>query len=142
MEITIRRAAPADAGAIHRLNAAFDDVRATPEYIARFLATSPEMERLYVAEVGGEVVGMAGLRLLPCACDPEPYAELTELFVDESARRGGVGRALVRAVEDAARAGGARQLVLMTAWRNGRAHSFYHALGYTLYTLTMRRELD
>jgi GNAT superfamily N-acetyltransferase len=141
MEITVRPAVPEDAGAIHRLNAAYDDARATPEYIAGFLATSPELERLYVAEVGGEVVGMAGLRLLPSACDPVPYAELTELFVDEGARRGGVGRALVQAIEDVARAGGARQLVLMTAWRNGRAHSFYHALGYTLYTVTMRREL-
>jgi predicted N-acetyltransferase YhbS len=142
MEITVRPAAPADAEAIHRLLTARDDARATPAYIAAFLATSPEMERMFVAELDSRVVGMVGLRLLPCACDPEPYAELTELLVDAGARRLGVGRALVRAVEEAARAGGAGQLVLLTAWRNGGAHRFYHALGYQLYTVTMRRDLQ
>jgi ribosomal protein S18 acetylase RimI-like enzyme len=84
---------------------------------------------------------MACLRLLPSLCDPIPYAELTELSVDPAHQRHGVGRALVRHVESEARAQGAAELVLLTAWRNTRAHAFYHALGYSLYTLTMRRSL-
>lgn len=94
-----------------------------------------------MAELDGQVVGVAGLRLLPCALDPEPYAELTELYVAERVRRRGVGRALVEAVEAAAREGGASRLVLLTAWRNGQAHQFYHALGYQLYTVTMVRDI-
>jgi len=141
MTITVRLATPADAEAIYRLNLAFNDARATPAYIAAFLAERAHYETIYLAELAGQVVGMVGLRLLPSACDPEPYAELTELFVEQAARQQGVGRALVRAVEAVAHAAGASQLVLLTAWRNGGAHRFYHALGYQLYTVTMRRDL-
>jgi GNAT superfamily N-acetyltransferase len=140
-QITIRPAVPGDAEAIHRLNVAFNDARATPAYIAESITLRAQAERLFVAELASEVVGIAGLRLLPCALDPEPYAELTELYVAEGARRRGVGQELVRAVEAAAREGGARSLVLLTAWRNGTAHQFYHALGYNLYCINMRREL-
>lgn len=139
--VTVRLAIPEDAMAIHRLNIDFNDARATPEYIAESIRLRAQVERLFVAELAGEVVGMAALRLLPCALDPEPYAGLTELYVAEDARRRGVGQALVRAVEAAAQAGGARRLVLLTAWRNGTAHQFYHALGYQLYCVTMQRDL-
>lgn len=141
MDVVVRPAVPSDAAAIHRLTVAYNDERATPSYIAEAIVAHAQFERLFVAEVAGEVLGMVGLRLLPSVCDPEPYAELTELFVAEQARRHGVGRALVSTVEEAARAGGASRLVLLTAWRNGRAHRFYHAIGFQLYTLTMVREL-
>jgi GNAT superfamily N-acetyltransferase len=139
--VTVRLAIPEDAMAIHRLNIAFNDARATPEYIAESIRLRAQVEQLFVAELAGEVMGMAALRLLPCALDPEPYAELTELYVAEDARRRGVGQALVRAVEAAARAGGAHRLVLLTAWRNGTVHRFYHALEYQLYCITMQHEL-
>lgn len=140
--VTVRRAAPADAPDIVRLNLAFNDLRTTVEAIAAQMAALPPIEILYVAEVDGQVVGLAALRLLPQALDPVPYAELSELYVDEAHRRHGVGRALVRHIEAEARAAGAQQMVLLTAWRNTNAHAFYHALGYRLYTVTMRRALD
>jgi GNAT superfamily N-acetyltransferase len=142
MAITIRPATPADAAEIARLNAAYDDLRATPEQIAAQLVAAAPIETAFLAEVDGRVAGMACLRLLPTVCDPTPYAELTELFVEADARRLGVGRALVAHIEAQARARGATELVLMTAWRNTNAHAFYHALGYRNYTIMMRRRLD
>lgn len=139
--ITVRPATPADAVAIARLNEAFNDLRAGVEHIAAHLAERGQFERAFLAEVDGWAAGMACLRLLPCLCDPVPFAELTELFVDPPFRRLGVGRALIRHIEQAARAGGATELVLLTAWRNSEAHAFYHALGYRLYTVTMKREI-
>jgi GNAT superfamily N-acetyltransferase len=141
MAIAIRPATPTDAAAIARLNAAYDDLRATPEQIAAQLVACAPTETAFLAEVDGRVVGMACLRLLPTVCDPTPYAELTELFVEADARRLGVGRALVAHIEAQARARGATELVLMTAWRNTNAHAFYHALGYRNYTITMKRQL-
>ncbi|MFN8473220.1 MAG: GNAT family N-acetyltransferase [Anaerolineae bacterium] len=140
--VTIRRAEPADAADIARLNLAFNDLRTTVEHIAAQLADASHVERVYVAEVDGSVVGLASLRLLPQALDTVPYAELSELYVDEAYRHAGVGRALVRHIEAEARAAGAPQMVLLTSWRNTNAHAFYHALGYRLYTVTMRRPLD
>lgn len=139
--ITVRPATPADAPEIARLNEAFNDLRAGAEHIAAHLAERGQFERAFLAEVGGQAAGMACLRLLPCLCDPVPSAELTELFVDHPFRRLGVGRALIRHIEQEARAGGATRLVLLTAWRNSEAHAFYHALGYRLYTVTMKREI-
>jgi GNAT superfamily N-acetyltransferase len=142
MAIVIRSATPGDAAAIARLSAAHDDLRATPEQIAAQLVACRGIEQLFLAEVDGRVVGMVGLRLLPTVCELVPYAELTELLVEAGARRLGVGRALVAHVEAQARAAGAQELVLMTAWRNTDAHAFYHALGYRNYTIMMRRQLD
>lgn len=140
--VTVRAALPEDGLAIARLNAAYNDLRATPEHIAEHIAQRSQFETAFVAEIDGQVVGMACLRALPSVCDPTPYAELTELFVEAAYRRHGVGRSLIRHIEATARALGATNLVLMTAWRNTEAHAFYHAIGYRLYTVTMRRELE
>lgn len=141
MTIIVRKAIPDDAPAIVRLYQAADDLRATPEHIAEHIASRSVFERGFVAEYSGVVVGIACLRLFPQLADPQPYAELTELLVDAAYRRQGIGRALIQRLEAEARAGGATELVLMTAWRNTNAHAFYHSLGFRLYTLMMRRSL-
>jgi predicted N-acetyltransferase YhbS len=106
MSITIRRAVPDDAPAILQLNVAFDDARATVDHIAAHIRARSHFETPFVAQVDGRVVGLACLRLLPCLCDPVPYAELTELIVDPLYRRRGAGRALVRKIESEARGAG------------------------------------
>jgi ribosomal protein S18 acetylase RimI-like enzyme len=141
MKITVRPAMPDDAAAIARMNAEANDLRATVEHMAAHIALRSEFERAFIAEVDGQVAGYACLRLLPNVCDPIPYAELSELYVAAAFRREGVGSALIRHVEGVAASQGATALVLMTAWRNQRAHAFYHAMGYGLYTISMRREL-
>lgn len=141
MTIQIRRAVPTDAPAIIALQAERDDVRAPAEYIAAYLADATQLERVYVAEVDGRIAGMASLQVSPRACDPVPEAELTEIIVGQAFRRRGVGRALLARAEAEAKAQGAVELVLMTAWRNGEAHAFYHALGYRLYTVMMKKGL-
>ncbi len=141
MLVTTRRATPSDATAILALNQAFDDVRATVEHIAEHIALRAQYETPFVAEIAGQVVGLACLRLIPCLCDPIPSAELTELIVHPHYRRNGVGRALVDRIAEEARIQGATSLVLMTAWRNTQAHAFYHAIGFRLYTIMMQRRL-
>ena len=141
MQIMIRPAVAADASAILQLNAAFEDVRATVTHIAGHIENHAQFETPFVATMDERIVGLACLRLLPCLCDPLPYAELTELVVDPDYRRKGVGRSLVKYIERKARAQGAVRLTLMTAWQNTGAHAFYQALGYTLYTICMQRSL-
>jgi len=142
MTITVRRAKREDATEIARLNAAFNDLRATPEQIAAQIDACAGIETMFLAEVDGTVVGMASLRLLPNICDPIPYAELTELFVEEAYRRRGVGRVLVEQIEQAARLAGAEQLVLLTAFKNSRAHAFYHTLGFAMYSFAMHKRFE
>ena len=142
MSITVRQATPEDAGEIARLNATVDDLRATPEQIAAQITACAGIETMFLAEVDGHVAGMVSLRLLPNICDPIPYAELTELFVEAAYRRLGVGRALVERIEQEAKRAGANQLVLVTAFKNSRAHAFYHALGYAMYLFAMHKRFE
>ena len=142
MTITVRQARREDATEIARLNEAFNDLRATPEQIAAQIDACAGIETMFLAEVDGVVAGMASLRLLPNICDPIPYAELTELFVEQAYRRLGVGRMLVEQIEQAARAAGAVQLVLLTGFKNSRGHAFYHALGFAMYSFAMHKQFD
>ena len=90
MDISIRQALPEDAGAILRLNEAFDDVRATLAHISKHIENNAHLETPFIAILDDSVVGLACLRLLPSLCDEAPYAELTELIVDPKVRRRGL----------------------------------------------------
>jgi GNAT superfamily N-acetyltransferase len=139
--ISVRAAVAGDAEAIVTFNAENHDLRGDAVFIAQQIKSIQAFERMYVAEISGVVVGMAGLRLLPTVCDPRPYAELTELYVSAAYRRRGVATALLAHIEQIACAAGANELVLLTAWHNSGAHRLYHTCGYALYTLTMRKPL-
>lgn len=60
----------------------------------------------------------------------EPFVELAALVVDEAARSGGAGAALLRAVEDWTREQGVAAVYVRSAVRRERAHLFYQREGY------------
>jgi ribosomal protein S18 acetylase RimI-like enzyme len=84
----------------------------------------------FVAAPGGDVVGLATSRIEYLIELDEPVCRLTSLVVAERARRAGVGRALVAAVEADAAAHGCGAIILTTAIRREGAHAFYERLGY------------
>jgi GNAT superfamily N-acetyltransferase len=87
---------------------------------------APPTGRLLVARYDDEPAGSAGVRLL----DPAT-AELTRVFVPEGLRGKGGAALLVAAAEDAARALGARRIVLDTRRDLVEARALYARLGYT-----------
>ena len=143
MTITIRPATVADAAEAARLSEAANEYPCSPAKMAVQLERCAGIETLYLAEVAGQAAGYACLRFVPTICGPaDPWAELTELYVEEAYRRPGVGRALIEQVEAVARAGGAIELFLLTGFKNTRAHHFYHAVGYSLQCLAMKKLLN
>ena len=83
---------------------------------------------LFGAFSGGRLVGSVQLDLAGMA-NGSHRAEVMKLFVHRSARRQGVARALMLAIESQARAAGRTLLVLDT--RHGdEAERLYRALGY------------
>ena len=140
--IQVRRARVDDAEALAALLLQRNDLRAGLAHIRAHLARAPRDELAFVAELDGNVIGMACLRLNDCLFQTTPAAELTELLVGPSVRRRGVGRALVRRIEAEAAAAGAVELYLMTALQNETAQAFYAALGYQGWTRYLRRGLD
>jgi GNAT superfamily N-acetyltransferase len=86
--------------------------------------------RVVVAEVDGQIRGVAGLRRdLQLEADG-PYVCLTVLVVDEAARGLGVGTALVEEAERWAATLGATRLMLTSGHHRTAAHRFYERLGF------------
>lgn len=106
--------------------------RTDPEELEREIAATtgselaPPTGRLLVGRYDGEPAGCAGVRLL----EPDT-AELTRVFVYERLRGKGGAPLLVAAAEEAARALGARRLILDTRSDLVEARALYARLGYT-----------
>jgi GNAT superfamily N-acetyltransferase len=84
---------------------------------------------LLVAEDAGGIIGTVQLVLDQPENQPH-RADISKMLVHRRARRLGVGAALMRAAEEAARAAGKSLLVLDTA--SGDAERLYRRLGWTL----------
>jgi GNAT superfamily N-acetyltransferase len=105
-------------------------------YETEAAAVAPRLERLVivgdrvvVAELDGEVVGLAHLHASPTIEHERPAAKISALVVNESHRGEGVGRALVEAMEEEARARRCALLFLTAAARREDAHAFYRQVG-------------
>jgi GNAT superfamily N-acetyltransferase len=139
--VHIRNAAPADAPALARMNAAFNGVSDPAEQIAMRLAACADFETPILAELDGQAIGFACVRVVPCVLYAEPYAELTELYVERPYRHRGIGRALIERAEQLARARGAADMIIMTSVSNSAAQALYHSAGYDTYAVALNRKV-
>ncbi len=87
----------------------------------------PPLGAFLVATVDGLPAGCAGWR--PLAGDPDG-AELKRLYTAPRFRGRGVAAALLRAVEESARAAGRKRLWLEAGYRQPEAIALYRKLGY------------
>jgi ribosomal protein S18 acetylase RimI-like enzyme len=137
----IRLAKSADAGALARMNEAFNGVTDSAAQIAARLVACAEIETPILVELDGLVAGFACLRVVPCVLYAEPYAELTELYVEPAFRRRGLGRALIAYAEQLAHARGATDLLIMTGVGNAAAQALYRTAGYDTYAVALNRKV-
>jgi GNAT superfamily N-acetyltransferase len=131
MELSIRRVAPGDADRVAVLLGQLGYPTTAPPVgarIERWLAD--ERSVLLAAEIGGSVVGVAALHVIPFLEYDESRGRLVALVVDDTVRGKGVGRELVAEVEREARRLGCRELELTSRRTRPEAHSFYRGLGY------------
>jgi len=98
---------------------------------------APPAGRLFLAGPPGDVCGCIALRPLPPSAFPAaetafapPVGEVKRLYVRPRARGSGAGRALARAVIDAARTAGYRTLCLDTLDWMTEARALYESLGF------------
>ena len=137
--VTVRQATPDDATELARMLDLFDHMGATPEQVSARMLACQSVLTTYLGEIDGQPVGFACLRLVPHIQGDEPYAELTDIYVEAPWRRHGVARALIARVEAAARASGASEVVIITGFDNEGAQAAYRAAGYTDWALAMRK---
>ncbi len=145
LEIHIHSAESVDAAGLAQLvclNSLFNGESNSAEQIAARLADPRRVETAILAEIDGRIIGFATLRVVPCIFFAEPYAEVTELYVEEGYRRHGVGRALVTHAEKLAREAGARKMLILTDFYNDTAQSLYRSMGYVHYDIALQKDLD
>jgi GNAT superfamily N-acetyltransferase len=148
--ITIRLAREADASAIADQYAALHrDQWASgepphgdhePDWLSEVRAALADpATRLFVAEADGSVIGTARIEFAE-----RPYfriADVRRVFVRAEWRRQGVAGQLMRAVEEAAVAGGAREARLTVVTENDPAITFYRNRGYGDFAIRLRKRL-
>jgi N-acetylglutamate synthase-like GNAT family acetyltransferase len=91
---------------------------------------SSTADRLFVAERGSGLAGLAALHISLTVQHDARVAKLAAMVGDDRFRGRGVGRALVAAVEEEARRRECGLIFVNTAERRGDAQAFYRAIGY------------
>ena len=84
-----------------------------------------------LAELDGKVVGFTHYIFRPSTWAVEDFCYLEDLYTDQTVRGKGVGRALIKAVEDVAIAKGSKRLYWTTAPDNETARKLYDKVAIT-----------
>jgi GNAT superfamily N-acetyltransferase len=129
----VRRAKPADAGAIEALYRQLvpgdDNIRVDPGHVAK-LEHDPT-NHLLVSEEGGVVSGSVFVTI---CLDPmygdQPYGVVENVIVASSLRGQGSGSALMHAAEELARAARCTKLILQSTRHRHEAHAFFLRAGF------------
>ncbi len=136
----VRRAGATDAADVTRLIAGFRDW--LTESVPTDAQIAASVERLIADPdteflLGGDPPsGVCQLRYRHSVWTGSPDCWLEDLFVEEHARGDGVGRALVDAAIDAARARGAQRIELDTNETNLAAIALYERAGFSTSSKT------
>ncbi len=130
----VRRADASDAEAVGRLlhdfNEEFDEATPGPEALAERVRVLLDHGDTVIIVGGDGPDGFAVLRFRPAIWTDAPECYLAELYVVPSRRGQGVGRAIMEAAMEAARAEGATYMDLGTAEDDTAARGLYESLGF------------
>ena len=142
MSTTIRDARPDDADGLARLLEQLGYRTNANAVASRLERLRIVGDRVVVAELEGEVVGLAHLHVSPALEYDQPAAKIGALVVDESHRGQGIGRVLVEAMENEARTRRCALLFLTTSVRRDDAHEFYRRVGLEETGLRFAKTLE
>jgi ribosomal protein S18 acetylase RimI-like enzyme len=157
-QVAVRAARPEDWLAVQSLLRELDELHAelVPAYFQPATRTEREWGRLLgdstaLALValddgeGGAPVGFLSLRLYDTPADPTMVprrrGHIEMLIVNARQRRRGIGRRLLAAAAEWARARNATEMVLTTWAGNSEADAFYKRLGYRVLSHVLRTSL-
>lgn len=130
-DIRVRLASVTDAEELSRLNQVFNggDKR-PPNRIMESLKVNNEL--IAVAEIMGKVVGFGCAQSFYSFCYEEPQGEITELYVEEAARRRGIAGAIIYCLEEHLRERGVKSVKVLTGNRNDAAIKTYEHCNYVI----------
>jgi GNAT superfamily N-acetyltransferase len=133
MPYEIRQALPTDAVALSRLVSVLG-YNMQPEQIMTRLASYSGTggSRVFVAVRRKEVVGFLSFLSLPLFHEATAMGRITAMVIDPEHRRQGIGRSLMRAMEQYAAGCGCQRIEVTSGdHREEDAHQFYSSQGYS-----------
>jgi hypothetical protein len=137
----IHQATPQDIAELADLMSHFNNETITSTQVAERLQHLDGVETALLARKGGEVIGLACLRVAQALFSNAPQAEVIEFYIKDGYHNGDTERLMLRGVESLARQRGASQVVLLAGLKNTDAQFTYRASGYQDYALAMRKRL-
>lgn len=144
--LQIRAATPADAPGIAQLMEAAGRPVSVPALSARLDAMRPEPGIVLLALEWGPPSGLVVATWFRTLATDAPLAQITALLVGPEERRRGIGRALLKAASQAARAAGCGTLRVTAEAGDSGTHGFCLATGFvgtqTLFTRSLRKKGD
>jgi GNAT superfamily N-acetyltransferase len=139
--ITVRIATFEDARKLAPMLSFIENGEITADNVRARMEATANTETPFIAEADGQPSGFAFLRIVPAISSEEPYAEITELYVEDLTQRESVSRAMAEKLESTALEKGAVYLHLLTGLRNNVAKNNYRLMGYRDYALALRKRL-
>ena len=118
---------PTDAATVRRAIEALDPARGSA---------------VLVAEAAGRVVGFVDFHVIPRVHRPGHVGRIMAIAVQFELQGGGIGRALVEAVEGLGREAGCVRLEVTSPPNLGEAHAFYRGLGFVERPKRFYKELE
>jgi len=131
----IRRAEPRDFDAVTDLlerlgrQEVTDDTRDRCREVYAAQVSDPAADHLIAEDESGQIVGFCSLHFRNRLNHPTPQAWIPDLFVLDSARRQGVGRALLEEAEGKALERRCWDLTLESGYARTEAHQLYVSFG-------------
>ena len=131
----VRLAQPADAPAVASLMAQLaDHATGNPDADVEgrlcAMLMRPDQAVFVAEDEAGRVIGLLSVGHRPTLWHSGPSALIDELVVAATARKRGVGRALIAAAFDWARAAGCSEIGVSTEFANAPARAFYCRVGF------------
>lgn len=127
-KLLVRKAVLEDIPSLVQLNYLFNGVqRSIGEVETDLLNTS---EIIVVAVLEDQVVGYACGQIYKSFCYPEDQAEITEMYIQDFARKNGLAVMMIERLEEIFKNAGVKNIKILTGLNNIKAIKTYEKAGY------------
>lgn len=126
--LLVREAVKEDVPFLIELNDQFNGVRRSREEVETDLLNAREV--IVVAVMEERVVGFACGQIYKSFCYAEHQAEITEMYIQESARRNGLAGMMIERLEGIFNNSGVKHIKILTGNKNAKAIKTYEKAGY------------
>ena len=130
MDCIIRIAKATDASDLLILNEKFNGKQNITVEMIELSLKSKNGEDVFVAVVDEKVIGFCCTRIYSSFCYSVRYAEINEIYVDDSFQHKGIGTALLTYAEEYLKDNNIVNIQLFTGGENFSAQTFYEKNGY------------